>query len=106
LDRLEAEEAEKDTMELLEAKTLDAKTEMAVADALDEIRTRNARLERVGGGESSTVVSQPEVDEVARAQELADEEAAKRAFQARDEDKVESVAEEAAAPEKAAPPAF
>ena len=45
LDRLEAEAAEKETdvMEELEAKFVDAKAEMAVADALDEIRARNAR---------------------------------------------------------------
>merc|ERR1712000_603263 len=35
-------------MQELETKTLDAKREMAVADALDEIRTRNARNERMG----------------------------------------------------------
>lgn len=46
LDRLEREEEERNAMEALEAKTVDAKREMAVADALDEIRTRNARLER------------------------------------------------------------
>ena len=46
LDRLEREEAERDAMKELEAKTLDAKTEMQIADALDEIRTRNARIER------------------------------------------------------------
>lgn len=52
LDRLEQEEAEeqeRNAMEELEAKTVDAKREMAVADALDEIRTRNARLERAQG---------------------------------------------------------
>ncbi|KAF3770808.1 DUF572-domain-containing protein [Cryphonectria parasitica EP155] len=52
LDRLEREEEEaeeRSAMEQLEAKTVDAKREMAVADALDEIRTRNARLERAHG---------------------------------------------------------
>lgn len=49
LDRLEREEEERNAMEELEAKTVDAKREMAVADALDEIRTRNARLERAHG---------------------------------------------------------
>jgi hypothetical protein len=40
------EEAERDVMKELEIKTLDAKTEMQIADALDEIRTRNAHNER------------------------------------------------------------
>ncbi|ELR05265.1 hypothetical protein VC83_08767 [Pseudogymnoascus destructans] len=107
LARLEAEEAEKDTMEELEAKTLDAKTEMAVADALDEIRTRNARFERVGGGEASSVAAKPEVDESVAAQELADEEAAKRAFQARAEEAAGRIVEEdTAVPEKTAVPTF
>lgn len=47
LNRLECEEAERDAMAELEVKTSNAKTEMAVADALDEIRMRNARLDRV-----------------------------------------------------------
>ncbi|OBT64436.1 hypothetical protein VE03_05743 [Pseudogymnoascus sp. 23342-1-I1] len=107
LDRLEAEEAEKDTMEELEAKTLDAKTEMAVADALDEIRTRNARFERVGGGEASSVAARPEVDESVAAQEMADEEAAKRAFQARAEEAAGRVVEEdTALPETTVLPTF
>lgn len=46
LDRLEREEAEKDAMKDLEKKTVDAKTEMAVADALDDVRMRNAARER------------------------------------------------------------
>lgn len=52
LDRLEreeaeeAEEAEKNAMEELEEKMQDSKREMQIADALDEIRTRNARIER------------------------------------------------------------
>ena len=46
LDRLEAEEAERGVMEVLEGKVVDAKREMEIADALDEIRTRNARIQR------------------------------------------------------------
>lgn len=44
LDKLEEEE---NVMEALESKTMDAKNEMEIADALDEIRTRNAALGRV-----------------------------------------------------------
>ena len=45
LDKLEEEE---NAMEVLESKTIDAKREMEIADALDEIRTRNALNQRVG----------------------------------------------------------
>lgn len=86
LDRLEretAEEEERNAMAELEAKTVDAKREMAVADALDEIRSRNARVERAHR-EGATVELGPvglssEEEERAR-QEREDEEAAKRAF--------------------------
>lgn len=49
LKRLLQEEAdeEEDAMANLEAKTMDTKREMEIADALDEIRMRNARNEKV-----------------------------------------------------------
>jgi hypothetical protein len=80
LDRLEREEEEKNAMQELETKTLDAKREMAVADALDEIRTRNARNERVGKDGLEATVSRESVDEEKQRQEREDEEAASRAF--------------------------
>ncbi|KAJ8123688.1 hypothetical protein ONZ43_g419 [Nemania bipapillata] len=80
LDRLEKEEEERDAMVELEAKTVDAKREMAVADALDEIRTRNARVERADrDGLEATVASV--VDQEAELQEREDAEAARRAFE-------------------------
>ncbi|KAI1284615.1 DUF572-domain-containing protein [Xylaria sp. FL0933] len=80
LDRLEKEEEERDAMVELEAKTVDAKREMAVADALDEIRTRNARLERADrDGLEVGVASVVDVD--AEQQEREDAEAARRAFE-------------------------
>ncbi|KAK4166757.1 CWC16 protein [Cladorrhinum sp. PSN259] len=92
LDRLEREmaegvdgEEERNAMAELEAKTEDAKREMAVADALDEIRSRNARLERAQreGGvdlvEVATSLVSPEEEE-RRRQDEEDAEAAKRAF--------------------------
>ncbi|KAI0503369.1 CWC16 protein [Xylaria bambusicola] len=80
LDRLEKEEEERDAMVELEAKTVDAKREMAVADALDEIRTRNARLERADrDGVEVGVVNI--VDEDIERQEREDVEAARRAFE-------------------------
>jgi hypothetical protein len=79
LDRLQAEEEERNAMVELEAKTVDAKREMAVADALDEIRTRNARLERADRDGVEVTVALPEDDEEARVEREIDE-AAKAAF--------------------------
>ncbi|EAQ90554.1 hypothetical protein CHGG_02489 [Chaetomium globosum CBS 148.51] len=107
LDRLEREmaeaegEEERNAMAELEAKTEDAKREMAVADALDEIRSRNARLEkanREGGGDVLDAVVagvvRPEEEE-RRRQEEEDAEAARRAFAfVRRQDMLEEVMEE------------
>jgi hypothetical protein len=86
LDRLEREEGEKDAMAELETKAMDAKTEMAIADSLDVIRTRNARIERSGTGATIVDVglekAQAERDEARKRQEEEDEEAAKQAFRA------------------------
>lgn len=91
LDRLEREMAEADgeqanernAMMELEAKTEEAKREMAVADALDEIRSRNSRLERAqreGGAEMEASVAARPQDEERDRQEREDEETARRAF--------------------------
>lgn len=80
LDRLEREEEEKSAMEELEAKVVDAKQEMAIADALDEIRTRNARNERAVGGKEVGDVVKEQIDEERRRVEREDEEMARRAF--------------------------
>ncbi|KAF2021168.1 DUF572-domain-containing protein [Aaosphaeria arxii CBS 175.79] len=82
LDRLEKEEAERDAMQELETKVLDAKTEMAIADALDEIRSRNARLERAD--KDGVVADVPDVEDEKRKREDAeDAEAARKAFESR-----------------------
>jgi hypothetical protein len=81
LDRLEQEEAERDAMGELEEKVADAKTEMAVADALDMIRSRNARnakVEKDGAVEAVTVKDDGAAER--QRQEKEDEEAAKKAF--------------------------
>lgn len=83
LDRLEREEEEKNAMEELETKTLDAKREMAVADALDEIRTRNARNERMGKDGLDVTVARETINEERQRQEREDEEAARMAFMRR-----------------------
>jgi DNA-directed RNA polymerase subunit RPC12/RpoP len=80
LDRLEKEEAERDAMKELETKVLDAKTEMAIADALDEIRSRNARLEKADrDGVEANIEPDPAHDRRKR-QEEEDAEAARQAF--------------------------
>jgi hypothetical protein len=89
LDRLEREEAEaageeeKNAMEELEAKNLDAQREMAAADALDEIRHRNARInrsEKEGVDFADTIIRTE--DQEREKQEREDQEAAEKAFAA------------------------
>lgn len=89
LDRLEREEAEEageeetNAMADLEAKNADARREMAAADALDEIRYRNARInrnEKDGMDYADTIVRSE--DEERERQEREDEEVARRAFAA------------------------
>ncbi|KAF2769705.1 DUF572-domain-containing protein, partial [Teratosphaeria nubilosa] len=82
LDRLEREEAERDKMTELEKKTDDAKREMEIADALDDVRTRNAMRERAGvdGAISSVAEAKKVRDEEAERVEREIEEQARRAF--------------------------
>ncbi|KAL8392751.1 hypothetical protein RB595_002805 [Gaeumannomyces hyphopodioides] len=82
LDRLEqehAEEEERNAMAELEAKTVDAKREMAVADALDELRTRNARIARADPADAEALVAEDRDEERLR-QDAEDAEAARKAF--------------------------
>jgi hypothetical protein len=85
LRRLEAEGAEDvevDVMADLEAKMAEAQREMAVADALDEIRASNARNQMVSEtGVAEGPKRDPKEEERER-QEREDAEAAKKAFQA------------------------
>ncbi|PIG69228.1 mRNA splicing protein Yju2 [Aspergillus arachidicola] len=102
LDRLEKEEneeherAERDKMAELEEKMLDSKREMAIADALDEIRTRNARIERneALGDETALAHVREEVDEDKLKAEKEIEEAARRAFTTETGEKVKRLVEE------------
>ncbi|CAG8111768.1 unnamed protein product [Penicillium nalgiovense] len=84
LDRLEREhgakeeQLERDKMAELEDKMLDSKREMQIADALDEIRTRNARIERneARAGDAAVATVQDKIDEDAlRAEREAAEDA-------------------------------
>ena len=94
LDRLEREEEEKNAMQELETKTLDAKREMAVADALDEIPTRNARNERSGTDGVELGAARETRDEERERQDREDEEAARRAFMRKQEDLGEVIDDE------------
>lgn len=87
LDRLEAERAEAGgAMEELEMKVHDAKREMEIADALDEIRTRNARISRAEGREAEDDALEAadrkrrEIEDEKRRVEEEDAETARRAF--------------------------
>lgn len=87
LDRLEAERAEAGgAMEELEMKVHDAKQEMAIADALDEIRTRNARISRAEGREAEPDALEAadrkrrEIEDEKRRIEEEDAETARKAF--------------------------
>ncbi|KAL8711705.1 MAG: hypothetical protein Q9220_003876 [cf. Caloplaca sp. 1 TL-2023] len=93
LDRLEREKEEMNAMEELEAKVVDAKQEMAIADALDEIRTRNARNERAVGGKEVGDVVREEMDDERRRVEREDEDAARKAFMTEEGDKVRRLGE-------------
>lgn len=94
LDRIEREEGDRDAMADLESKALDAKTEMEIADSLDRIRTRNARLERADRPEKATETVIEEADDVRRRQEEEDAAAAQAAFQAATGEKVRRLRED------------
>lgn len=87
LEQEEAEEmenAERNAMEELEQKMVESKREMAIADALDEIRTRNARIERgERGGKEEVALSRvrDEAEEARLRAQKEDEEAARAAFE-------------------------
>jgi len=92
LDRLERElgeeqeQQERDKMAELEDKMQDSKREMQIADALDEIRTRNARIERKEATDDKVAVVEtvPEVDDEEARFEAEIAELARKAF--RDEE--------------------
>lgn len=98
LNRLEEEENES-AMAKLETKTLDSKRDMMIADALDEIRTRNARMERKDHAEVLETLLEVKDEEAKRREEEEREieEAAKKAFSTEDGEWVRRVVDEDAA---------
>ena len=78
----EVENAERDAMEELEGRMKENQREMAIADALDDIRTRNARIERGSTKEEEALIRvRDEAAEQKARQQHEDEEAARRAFE-------------------------
>jgi len=76
-DRLaKLEEEENNPMKVLENKTVDSKREMDILDALQDIRARNARNERVGQSDdllSRLALEEVETEEEARMKRLEEE---------------------------------
>ena len=74
---------ENDPMKALENRTMDSKREMDILDALDELRTKNARNERMSTNESLDKLLEIKMiqeQEELKKQELQDEEIAKSMF--------------------------
>jgi len=105
-ENLEQEQEERDKMAELEEKMQDSKREMAIADALDEIRTRNARIARneTKSDEAALDSIHNEVDEAKLQAEKEDEEAARKAFLTADGERVKRIVDEEEEPAPAAAP--
>lgn len=73
---------------------MDAKTEMAIADALDDVRTRNAQRERADLDLLNGGIEVEMADEEAEKAEREIEEAARKAFQSGTGEKVKRLEEE------------
>jgi hypothetical protein len=95
LDRLEKEEEERDAMKEFEQKKIDAQTEMAIADALDDVRYRNAAREKVDQDAALSSVAAPSAQEEEEAEiERELEEQAKMAFQSATGEKVRRIVDD------------
>ncbi|KAI8149655.1 CWC16 protein [Fennellomyces sp. T-0311] len=96
-DKAEEEEEDvDDPMKALENRTLDSKREMEILDALDEIRLRNARSERVNMEEvleRFSNVDKEAVRERLQQEQQEDERHATEAFQSADGERVRKLAD-------------
>ena len=81
---MKLEEEENNPMKVLENKTVDSKREMDILDALQDIRARNARNERVG--QTDDLLSQ-----LARKEVETEEDAERKRLEEEDEKLVEEV---------------
>ncbi|KAI8913385.1 CWC16 protein [Gorgonomyces haynaldii] len=90
-------EEENDPIKALERRTMEAKREMDILDALDEIKTKNAMLERVDADAILDKIHDSRVVEVSEQEKLLEEEdelLAKKAFQNADGEFVKRAYEE------------
>ncbi|KAI7860981.1 CWC16 protein [Circinella umbellata] len=93
---IELEEDLDDPMKALENRTLDSKREMEILDALDEIRLRNAKSERVNVDEvleRFTMVDKSAIEERLNQELLQDEQQAAEVFQSADGERVRKLAD-------------
>ncbi|GAA5986450.1 hypothetical protein JCM10908_003759 [Rhodotorula pacifica] len=89
------EEEENDPMAALENKAVDSKREMDILDALQSIKSRNARLERAGKGDSERILehvsSRTEVGDSTVEVRLSEYEAQRKREEDEDEEEVRRV---------------
>lgn len=92
----EEEEEAEDPMAALENRTLDSKREMEILDALDEIRLRNARSQRVDVDDvlqRFSYIDKEALESRLKQEELEDEKEASQVFQSADGECVRKLAE-------------
>lgn len=92
----EEEEEAEDPMAALENRTLDSKREMEILDALDEIRLRNARSQRVDVDDvlqRFSYIDKEALESRLKQEELEDEKEASQVFQSADGERVRKLAE-------------
>ncbi|KAJ8655424.1 hypothetical protein O0I10_008917 [Lichtheimia ornata] len=95
-DEEEEEEEAEDPMAALENRTLDSKREMEILDALDEIRLRNARSQRVDVDDvlqRFSYIDKEALESRLKQEELEDEKEASEVFQSADGECVRKLAE-------------
>jgi rubredoxin len=91
------QEEENNPMKALENRTMESKREMDILDALDEIRTKNAQIERVDAEvllDKIFKTKQAQKEKIARQQEDEDDAIAKAIFKSSDGENIRRIWEE------------